>query len=441
MAADAVLVLGGYDGASLSSLADLVQVLAASPICQGRPVLFAGNQAAADLVYGLLGACCRLQVLPNLRPTPEEANFGTVRKALQKLQQTHAVQAFIDYPTLQRWSIQPVLPTSAALAAAGRAVAAGDERWLTVDLGARTVNVTSVNNGKDEHSTSPYGWKLGLFELLPHLMTNRNLPALQRQQLDLVGNMSLGAPLSSEVSKNLQDALIRLAIQLAVQEHSGLFPGQLSATPNRGHWWEQLQPPALPAVGATQVLGTGGLFSRISAPRAMLALLEGVQPEGVAELFIDALGVWPLLGTSRYHGQLLTTDLRQSLHLLSTVIRPSGSFHKGQRLFRLTMWFDKGRCVELQVRGGEFFRISQTVGETLKVELVPEQTIDLGAGPGVPRETQMQGGSQGLLIDCRGRWPLREATEPEEAVNRRISPMLGKRPVADRFSGGEPIDG
>lgn len=409
---DAVLLLGGFDGAALSALTSLAEVLALTEVYLPMPVLFAGNSQAHGLIKGLLGAKTELHLLPNLMPAPGRENLTPTRLAISDLNYRHLVGPSSDLALLGNWADMEILPSPLALSRAA-SLSSPQSSLLAVDIGAAATSIISVSDGGLACTQTAVGLGPGSITTIQQIRPTDvqrwlETPVPLVELLDSLANRCLHS--STEVSQQwpLRGAWSRELLRLALLEHLQLAPGQLAGREQPKPWWEALGPTAPPAVCPARVVGTGELFSSyLTSAQAALLLLDGVQPEGVTELAIDGGGIWSHLGAlSAWQPDVASGLLAKSLQLLCTAISPVGSARSGHLALTVRLTLANGAKLERAVRFGEILVIPDSQGQQFEAELRPEKEFDVGAGPGVSISRKLQGGSLGLFLDGRGRNPL-----------------------------------
>ena len=72
-------------------------------------------------------------------------------------------------------------------------------------------------------------------------------------------------------------------------------------------------------------------------------------------------------------------------------------------------------------------------GNTTAGRSAPARGFDIGAGPGKTVETEIEGGTSGIIVDCRGRQPFVIPESPQERVEwlARWTEALGAYPKVE----------
>lgn len=149
------------------------------------------------------------------------------------------------------------------------------------------------------------------------------------------------------------------------------------------------------------IIGSGGVLSH--APRRIESaymMLDAYQPEGVTVLAVDSIFMMPQLGVlSVVHPEAAAQVFeRDCLIRLGTCIAPVGHGRDGEV------------CGTISFNGTEYKMIYGTIqtiplseNEIATVTVRPSRKFDVGRGKGREISVPMQGGVDGLIIDCRGR--------------------------------------
>jgi hypothetical protein len=110
---------------------------------------------------------------------------------------------------------------------------------------------------------------------------------------------------------------------------------------------------------------------------------------------------------------------RDCLIYLGTCVAPAGPFNPRRSMLRFQTRLPDGTGVNRVLSQGELVHFPLPRETPIEATITPlQRELDVGAGPGRPLHTTLQGGVVGLVIDTRGR-PLQL---PEDAVVR--VPML-----------------
>lgn len=396
---EAVLLLGGFDGAPLAALLPLVELLSLAPACRGLPVLHAGNQSARELLERWLGRHTRLQSLPNLHPVPGRSEFQATRRALTELQWRHQVNAWPGSAQLAAWADEPPLAAPAALLHLAEEMAAPEQRVMLLDIGATAITVVSTGARGTVASSTPLGVGRGLRQWPARLLAPLVAATGPEGQaaLDQGGASWL---CGQELLREWLPRLLVAAIGAAIDDHMAVLPPDPVVAPSQSGWLERLRPAAPPPLRPTQLIVSGLSISQLSLEQQLAAVLGCLRPNGLCQLTIDSHGLLTRLGL--LPGAPGKQLLQQVCQPLATVIVPRGTMRRGQRWLRIRL--DGGRSEQL-LRAGELQVIAGTAKREVAVELLPARDVDLGAGPGQSLFARLRSSQLGLVVDGRVEQP------------------------------------
>ena len=147
-----------------------------------------------------------------------------------------------------------------------------------------------------------------------------------------------------------------------------------------------------------------------------LMLLDGFHPEGITRLAKDSIFMMPHLGVlSSVHPKAATEVFdKDCLVYLGTAIAPKGTAKLGKPCVTYSVSLPNGETSSGSLNFGDMKLIPLGLGESATVELNPTRAFDVGEGKGVPVQATVEGGTVGLIFDCRGR-PL---SIPEDEATR-----------------------
>ena len=167
------------------------------------------------------------------------------------------------------------------------------------------------------------------------------------------------------------------------------------------------------------LVGSGGVLSH--APRrvqSMRMMIDAFAPEGVTELAVDSIFMMPHLGVLSVVNEVAATQVfeRDCLIYLGTCVAARGSFDVKRSVMRVQFRLPDGTGVDETLSANQLRHFPLERGTPIQATLTPLQSdLDVGAGPGKPREATLQGGVVGLIIDTRGR-PLQIPEDPNVRV-------------------------
>jgi uncharacterized protein (TIGR01319 family) len=437
---DMILLSGGTDGGDVRRVAEMAEIiLAADPKARlgagyRLPVIYAGNQDAANVVRETLGGRTALSVVPNLRPAMERENLGPARDAIHELFMEHVMAHAPGYKKLMTWSPVPIMPTPGAVGIIIEAIAKRDRLAVVgVDIGGATTDVFSVFQGVFNRTVSA---NLGMSYSVSNVMAEAGIENILRwvpfavDEVDLRNRVKNKMIRPTTIPQSLEDlvieqAIAREALRLAFEQHKALAVGLKGVQTERtiSDIMSQSESGAtlvnLPDLGL--LVGSGGVLSH--APRrvqAALMMVDAFLPEGLTHLAVDSIFMAPQLGVlSTVHEQAATQVFEKDcLVRLGAVLAPIGNGKRGQPCVTIEVAAPGSAPVTKRIPFGELALVPLPEQGTVHLTAHPERGFDLGAGKGKTFEAEITGGVVGLIVDARGRRPFVLPDDPQERIAR-----------------------
>lgn len=418
---DMILVTGGTDGGNISDVAAVSEIVAmAHPRPRfGEdfkiPVVYAGNIDARDYVAGVFRDVMDVTFTENIRPVLEKEVLDPARNAIHDVFLEHVMKRAPGYNTLLTWADGHVKPTPLAVGEMLRYVSQErNQDVLGMDIGGATTDVFSVIRGNFYRTVSA---NLGMSYSLGNVLTEakpenilRWLPfeADEGYVRNWHFNKMIRPTTLPETFEELmlEQASAREILRLSLNHHKSLVRGLKGVKQKRdvGDIFNQKGTGStlinLMEIGC--IIGTGGALSY--APRraqAAMIMIDGIEPEGVTDLFVDSQFLLPHLGV------LVDIDMesareileREALVPLGTCVAPVGPrMPLGKTIARVNLG-DK----TYSITWGEIQKVPVPAEGAVEIEIVPEREFDVGGGKGVPLRARAIPGVVGLILDGRGR--------------------------------------
>lgn len=418
---DMILLAGGTDdGGMVPQVQEIAELLrSADPrprlgIGLKLPVIFAGSEKMRSAVSDTLADTLDVRVIDNLRPTLDNENLHPAREAIHELFLEHVMQQAPGYAKLTTWTSAGVMSTPNAVGKIMETIAR--ERNITVlgvDIGGATTDVFSVFRGIYNRTVSA---NLGMSYSICNVLLEAGIANIKRwlpfEESDAYIRNQLRNKMirPTTIPQDLRDLQIeqaasREALRLAFEHHKELAREMVGVQQQRdlGDLFE------LQGGGKTLVnmlaldmlIGSGGVLAHApEMAQTALMMMDAYAPEGKTTLAKDSIFMMPQLGIlSTLHPEAATQVFeRDCLIRLADCIAPIGTATEGDDC--LTVRFN-GETVA--VRFGELKLLPLGLGESATIEVQPARTFDLGAGSGKPMTFTVEGGTVGLILDCRGR--------------------------------------
>lgn len=431
MKPDMFLLAGGTDGGAVKQVLDMGRLIVTADVrprfgSQYKlPVIYGGNiDARKQVLDSLSEEKYAVKTVDNVRPVIERENLGPAKEAIYDSFMEHVIIHSPGYNKLVTWVDEPIVPTQAAIGNILYAYATERKvNLLAVDVGGATTDVYSIYDGVFNRSLNA---DIGLTYGIGNVMKMAGVQNIMRwipketSETDLrniIGNLMILQSNSSTPDEALvQQAAVREAIRLAVENHKGIATRLkgLSVRRTIGDIFLQTMPEPLTHLDMARtqvVIGRGKAFTQNQVTEAWLLLIDALQPEGITEIMIDRLNLMPHLGMILKESPDAAVQIlsRECLLRLGTCVAPRGRAKRGELAMKIRMTKADGVVTEDEVSFGELKTLQLTSGETAKLE-VSSKRLDIGKSRGKTLEADVVGGEVGLILDARGR-PLSVPTE------------------------------
>jgi len=452
---DMILLSGGTDGGTVEKVVEIGELVAAArPTARlgaqyELPIIYAGNKEARQNIKDLLEKSCALSIVDNLRPVLERENLKPARDAIHELFMEHVMAHAPGYKKLMKWTEVPIMPTPGAVGLIMQTIAhLEDISVIGVDIGGATTDVFSVwqKEGKDGEKEEVFNRtvsaNLGMSYSVSNVLAEATLPNVLRWvpfDIDVrdlrnrIRNKMIRPttiPQSLE-SLMVEQAIAREALRLAFIQHTELAVGLKGVQQQRtiADTFKQAEGGStlVNMLGLDILVGSGGVLSH--APRraqAAMMLIDAFLPEGVTRIAVDSIFMMPQLGVlSAVETEEIKADAQRAavevfnkdcLVHLGTCISPVGAGKPGKTCLEIELDIPGGAPVHQKFTFGDVAMFPFEYGsENATGVLKPSRHFDVGAGPGKPLEVSIEGGVNGIIIDCRGRRPF---IVPEDTATR-----------------------
>lgn len=419
---DLIIIAGGTDGGASQSILNLLEAVGLACYLmpkEMRPdVLFVGNPSLQDEIRTRIGDMVTLHFGPNVRPTLEVERLDSARAQLSRVYGKIRSRHLAGVKELNDWAgSRGVLPTSTAF---GRVVQflskvhSTNKGVIGVDMGASWTTLAAAYNGELSLGVFPHP---GASDDPLKIVAQSNLNQIKRWLTEDLPDETLREyllnqslyPTSLPVLPeefSIDQALVRFWINSAMLNGLSSFPEGMNAARDKLLPWVE------------PVIATGSaLVNAPSLAHSVLALLDGLQPNGVTTLIYDQNCIAPALGAAAATNPMLMIQILDSnafLHV-GTIIAPIGDARPGTPILRMKVTYENGHETSLEVKQGSLEVLPLPQGKSARLQLQPLQRFDIGMGaPGRGGGLKITGGALGVIIDARGR-PL---TLPDDLQKR-----------------------
>ena len=439
---DMILLSGGIDGGTTTHVVELAEIVAAADpkarlgSSYQMPVIYAGNNEAADLVKERLADKTALTVTDNIRPTMERENLMPARHAIHDLFMEHVMAHAPGYKKLMTWTPIPIMPTPGAVGSIIHMIAKREEiQVVGVDIGGATTDVFSVFQDVFNRTVSA---NLGMSYSVSNVLVEAGLENVMRwvpfdmDEGEIRNRIKNKMIRPTTIPHTLQElileqALAREALRLAFKQHKSLAVGLKGVQQERtiSDTFEQTTSgeTLIDLMTLNLLVGSGGALSH--APRRMQAammMLDAFLPEGVTELAVDSIFMMPQLGVlaevENESARKAATDvfINDCMIYLGTVVAAVGRGKGNAKCMKVGVGLPGGKREEFDLAYGQIRRVALGLGEEAEVSVDPAGGFDVGMGKGKGLKRKLKGGVVGLIFDARGRRPFVLPTEPEERI-------------------------
>ncbi|MFA4985444.1 MAG: glutamate mutase L [Candidatus Brocadiia bacterium] len=450
---DMILFAGGFEDGDIINVVRLAALVATADVRpkfvkEGLlPLVYAGNSAAREAVARVFEGRADLTFVDNLRPAMDKENTAPSRKAIGDLFIRYVMSRAPGYMKVVERAGLPIEPTPAAVERILQMFAEDKKaNVLMLDIGGATTDVFSVFDGRFDRSVSAnLGMSYSLSNVLMEAGAERICRWLpeetnEREARNLIANKCIFPWTLPENDQQLvlEQAAAREALSLALGRHREHATRIAPARVREGMlkyfsvWFPSARMVEEQYVDLEQVdfiIGSGGVLSNAPDFRAAgMVMVDGLQPEGITEMAIDAGFISPHAGLIARidSAAALATFEQHCLVWLGSCIGFSGDVRKGKPVADVMLEGD-GVSEQVQILGGELRLIPLTTGSHASLTIVPRRGISAGAGKGKRVEKNVRGGLLGVVIDARGR-PIefpKEESEKHAAVSEWRSAFTG----------------
>lgn len=447
---DIFLLCGGVDGGAIAQVVEAAELLlAAAPRPRfgdtlSLPIVFAGNASAAQEVRRILAPLGEVTIVENVRPTLERENLAPAREAIHDFFLSHVMSHSPGYGKLMTWTSRPIMPTPVAVGAmVDHYAKLKNQQIIAVDIGGATTDVFSscVDAGGERILTRTVSANLGMSYSIGNVLLEAGIESIARwlpftaepdELRNRIRNKMIRPTTIPQTRDDLwlEQAVCREALRLSFAHHKSLAIGVGTPTARReiGRAFEQeTNAQLITMMRMDVVIGSGGVISHApERSQAALMLIDGFEVEGLTRLMVDSVFMLPHLGVfssiePEGAAEILERDCLIHLGYCLAPVFPV-RLRPGTPLGRITIG-DSITSHELQV--GAFFSIPLDEGHH-EIHIVPASSVDVGEGPGKAVSAQIQGGGNGIIVDCRGRpIPHEQTAEGQASRQRALMQALG----------------
>ena len=429
---DMILLSGGIDGGTVSHVVELAELLsAANPKPRlGQeyklPVIYAGNKKAQESIQKTLGDKVDLDIVENIRPVLERENLEPSRDKIHDLFMEHVMQQAPGYKKLMSWTDAPIMPTPGAVGALIEMIAKTEKISVVgVDIGGATTDIFSVFQNKFNRTVSA---NLGMSYSICNVLAESGIENVLRwvpfeiDPKDLTNRIGNKMIRPTTVPQSLEELFIeqsiaREALRLSFKQHKefavGLKGIQKERTISDAFEQSTSGESLVNMMDLDLIVGSGGVLSH--APRreqSAKMLIDAFMPQGITQLAVDSIFMMPQLGvlshveekefSQQARDAALEVFHKDCLIRLGTCVTPVGNSKSGDTVMRIKLEMPDDSLIEKEILKDEIIRIELPY-QPIKATIIPSKMMDVGAGFGQEIQTELYGGTVGLIFDGRNR--------------------------------------
>jgi len=430
---DVFLLTGGTDGGateSITRLAEMVSIVISLLGKELRPptVVYAGNSELRPVVAKILSGA-QLRAAENVRPQVDVEYLDSAQAELSAVFEEHRLFALSGAEELSNLADKALVPTAKAFGWTvqylGEALGP-KSNVIGVDVGSASVTMGAAINGRAQLTVRS---DLGIGHHLPQLLEQVSLRQVLRwlpyemAESDLRDFVANKALFPHTIPMTLDDLHLELALarELIRVMLLAAFPERFSGA---GVGTAGVVPPV------EMILASGAVLANAPRPgQAALVLLDALQPVGLCSLTLDTQGLAAGLGAIANLQPVAAVQVIESGAFLElgSVVVPVGQANSGDVILHLTMVYDNGSELEVEVEYGSLEVLPLPAGQGAELQLRPLRRFDVGVGPGRSCRRRVHGGAVGLVVDARGR-PIRlpaDSTERQTRIQQWLWDMGG----------------
>ena len=409
---DLILFAGGTDNGanrSLQRIADLISTaLRVLPRNNRPPVLFCGNPALADPMRQLFERHTKVRVADNLRPSLQEEvlepaelelNEMIIEKTYEKIGGLQRIVPLCSIsPRLSNHSFHRVIRFLGQKYDPAKGV-------LGMDIGATYSVASYANRVTSTLNTFHLGMGQGIANVLQGSKIQEisqwlDQPVPEDEVRDYLWQRSLypNSLASSPLELSIELAAARQILQLIMRELT--------------------LRDACPSTRFEPILMSGSVLTRTATPaQSLLAILDGIQPQGISPVILDKHGVAATLGTLAEITPLLSVQVLESSAFtnLATVVNITSRARRGVTVSVARLDYSDGHTAEVEVKQGSIAVLPLPSGSKAQLYLKPVRRTEIEEVDRSAEPVLVNGGVCGVVLDARGR-PLKMPADEQHRI-------------------------
>ncbi len=342
MRPDIILMSGGIDHGAISSiirLAEIIRLSSPKPKYFGNkiPFIFAGNVDVRNFISQMFSDIFELHIVPNLRPTMNTENVLPTRELIHHLFLNNVMEQAPGYSGLKKIMTEDILPTPLGVMKSLNLLNKKHQiNSLAVDIGGATTDVFSGINGDYFRTVSG---NYGMSYSISNVMKDASFENLAKWIPDSINENYIRNYISdkmlyptfvpkNEKQKIIENAIARESIRMSFAQHIEmnfkknqmgfleklkLIGQDMNKITDTFYYEKSQEKKKLQKNDFDLVIGMGGIFSHInSSKQALITIIDGFQPEGITEIWIDKYFASPHIGKLAEVNEEVALDFLQN---------------------------------------------------------------------------------------------------------------------------------
>jgi len=175
---------------------------------------------------------------------------------------------------------------------------------------------------------------------------------------------------------------------------------------------------ACPSTRFEPILMSGSVLTRTATPaQSLLAILDGIQPQGISPVILDKHGVAATLGTLAEITPLLSVQVLESSAFtnLATVVNITSRARRGVTVSVARLDYSDGHTAEVEVKQGSIAVLPLHSGSKAQLYLKPVRRTEIEEVDSSAEPVLVNGGVCGVVLDARGR-PLKMPADEQHRI-------------------------
>ncbi|MEI6288939.1 MAG: glutamate mutase L [Chloroflexota bacterium] len=419
---DLILLAGGSEGGAANTIQNILDILGLGiyllPVTKHPDILFSGNSEFAKIVqHSLKNIANQVYVCPNIRPTMEIEDIKPAQVKLAEVVANIKLRQMPELEIMAKLSTLSPMPSSFSHGRMIRFLSSyfGSRRGvLGVDIGGSGISTAFSISGDLQLNACP---ELGLGEPSGSLLEFTTVEEISRWLCLPVSGSTVrnylaqkslypGVIPSTREELAVEYAVIRQNLNLSVQWMNKRFAQNFHG--------EQVLLPSFEQI----VVSGSAITNAENDAQKLLLILDGLQPNGISQIYIDQYNLLAMLGAIAEIDSLIPIQIIDSgvLYPLALVIAPVQFDDKPGQGISINISGAGETSISRQVMMDELVLIKIPESQKVTIKITSINGLDFGIDSGKEAEFEIAGSKMGVVIDLRKR-PLQLPENAEDRIN------------------------